>query len=108
MKVLFENPLFDAQLLRALAHAYYGGADVGECLSTAQRIREDDFDSWYDEWYQTADRLYAAAEAEPRRRPVGERPRGLSARLQLLPHVLHRLFPRSRRSTGRGGIRPAV
>src|SRR4051794_33826738 len=63
MKVLFENFLFDAQLLRALAHAYYGGADVGECLSTAQRIREDDFDSWYDEWYQTADRLYAAAEA---------------------------------------------
>jgi pimeloyl-ACP methyl ester carboxylesterase len=61
--VYFENPLFDAQLLRALAHAYYGGADVGECLSTAHRIREGDFDSWYDEWWQTADRLSAAAEA---------------------------------------------
>src|SRR4051794_37146246 len=35
MKVYFDNPLFDAQLLRALAHAYYDGADVGECLSTA-------------------------------------------------------------------------
>jgi alpha-beta hydrolase superfamily lysophospholipase len=54
--------LFDAQLLRALGHAYYGGADIGECLSTAHRIREGDFDSWYGEWYQTADRIYAAAE----------------------------------------------
>src|SRR4051794_31180786 len=63
MRVLFENALFDAQLLRALAHVYYGGADVGECVSTAQRIREGDFDSWYDAWYQTADRVYAAAEA---------------------------------------------
>ena len=63
MKVYFDNALFDGQLLRALAHAYYGGADVGECLSTAQRIREGDFDSWYDEWYQTGDRLAAAADA---------------------------------------------
>jgi pimeloyl-ACP methyl ester carboxylesterase len=62
MKVYFDNPVFDAQLLRALAHAYYGGADVGECLSTAHRIREGDFDSWYNEWCQTADRIYAAAE----------------------------------------------
>lgn len=62
MKVYFENSLFDAQLLRALAHAYYGGADAGECLSTAQRIRESDFDSWYDEWYQTGGRLSAVAE----------------------------------------------
>ena len=62
MKVYFDNPVFDAQLLRALAHAYYGGADVGECLSTAHRIREGDFDSWYNEWYQTADRISAAAE----------------------------------------------
>ena len=62
MKVYFDNPVFDGQLLRALAHAYYGGADVGECLSTAHRIREGDFDGWYSEWFQTGDRIYAAAE----------------------------------------------
>ncbi len=62
MKVYFDNPVSDGQLLRALAHAYYGGADVGECLSTAHRIREGDFDGWYSEWFQTGDRIYAAAE----------------------------------------------
>jgi dienelactone hydrolase len=63
IKVFFDNPEYDGQLLRALAYTYYGGADVGECLTTARRIAEGDDDSWYREWYATADRLYAAAEA---------------------------------------------
>ena len=62
MKVRFDNPEFDGQLLRALSYVYYGGADIGECLVTAQRIQEGNADSWYSEWYQTADRVYAAAE----------------------------------------------
>ena len=66
MQVRFENPLFDAQLLRALSHVYYGGADVGECLSTAQGIREGDFDSWYDAWWTTAER---ASRGATRRHP---------------------------------------
>jgi alpha-beta hydrolase superfamily lysophospholipase len=63
VKVRFDNPEFDGQLLRALGYVYYGGADIGECLVTAQRIQEGNADSWYSEWYQTADRVYAAAEA---------------------------------------------
>jgi alpha-beta hydrolase superfamily lysophospholipase len=63
MNVLFENAEYDGQLLRALGYAYYGGADVGECLATARRIPEGDDDSWYREWYATADRLAVAAEA---------------------------------------------
>ncbi|GGO41364.1 alpha/beta hydrolase family protein [Deinococcus humi] len=63
LKVYFDNPLFDAQLLRSLAHVYYGGADIGECLSTARRIREGNFDSWYHEWWNTAKRVQAAADA---------------------------------------------
>lgn len=62
LKVLFDNAEYDGQLLRALATAYYGGADVGECLSTARRIQEGDDDGWYREWLATADRVYAAAE----------------------------------------------
>ncbi|HEY7064060.1 MAG TPA: alpha/beta fold hydrolase [Chloroflexota bacterium] len=63
MKVLFDNPEYDGQLLRALGATYYGGADVGECLATAQRIQEGDDASWYAEWLATGDRLAAAAAA---------------------------------------------
>jgi alpha-beta hydrolase superfamily lysophospholipase len=63
MKVHFDNAEYDGQLLRALGYTYYGGADIGECLSTARRITEGDDDSWYREWFATADRVYSAAEA---------------------------------------------
>src|SRR5271168_1702978 len=62
MKILFKDPVFDGQLLRALSHVYYGGADVGECISTAARIREGDAASWHDEWSDTAQRIYSSAE----------------------------------------------
>ena len=58
MKIFFNNELFDGQLLRAVAHTYYGGADLGECLATANRINEGDTESWYQEWTKTAERLY--------------------------------------------------
>jgi alpha-beta hydrolase superfamily lysophospholipase len=63
MKVLFDNPEYDGQLLRALSYTYYSGADIGECLSTARRITEGDDDSWYREWWATAERIEAAASA---------------------------------------------
>jgi pimeloyl-ACP methyl ester carboxylesterase len=62
MKIRFKDPVFDGQLLRALSHVYYGGADVGECISTAARIREGDATSWHDEWSATAHRLSSSAE----------------------------------------------
>ena len=57
MKVFFSLPEFDGQLLRTLSYTIHGGADIGECLTTAARIKEGDFDSWYQEWTFTADRL---------------------------------------------------
>jgi pimeloyl-ACP methyl ester carboxylesterase len=63
MKILFKDPVFDGQLLRALNHVYYGGADVGECISTATRIREGDATSWHDQWSATAQRVYFSAES---------------------------------------------
>jgi pimeloyl-ACP methyl ester carboxylesterase len=62
MKILFADPVFDGQLLRALNHVYYGGADLGECISTASRIREGDAIQWHDEWSKTAERIYSIAE----------------------------------------------
>ena len=62
MKLIFDDPTFSLQLLRAISETYYKGADIGECLSTAYRIKEGDFESWYNEWLKTAKRVHSYAE----------------------------------------------
>jgi alpha-beta hydrolase superfamily lysophospholipase len=57
MKVLLSDQVFDGQLLRAMGHTYEGGADFGECYSTATRIKPHDTESWYKEWNATAVRI---------------------------------------------------
>lgn len=61
MKILFSVPEFDAQLLRVLSSIPSGGADLGECLTAASKIKEGDFDSWYVEWTNLADRIVGEA-----------------------------------------------
>ncbi len=60
--LVFSDPELQFQLTRALGDTAYGGADVGECLSTAERITEGDVDSWYAEWYGTAERIRGIAD----------------------------------------------
>ncbi|MFJ4989139.1 alpha/beta hydrolase family protein [Streptomyces sp. NPDC088732] len=55
-----ENFWFET--LRSLGHIAYGGADFGEVEATAERIRPGDYDSWFDEWYATAQRIRALAD----------------------------------------------
>jgi hypothetical protein len=43
-----HRDLLDAQLLRTVGTAPYGGADVGECLATAARIDGTNLTSWHD------------------------------------------------------------
>lgn len=62
MKLIFQDEEFSFQLLRAIGYSYYGGSDIGECLSTAYRIKEGDFESWYEEWLTTADRVKSYAD----------------------------------------------
>jgi pimeloyl-ACP methyl ester carboxylesterase len=57
MKIVFQDPTFSLQLLRVIGETHYKGADIGECLSTAYRIKEGDFESWYQEWLKTAERV---------------------------------------------------
>ncbi len=57
-----KDELLDAQLLRTVGSAPYGGADVGECLSTAARIKGADLDSWHNEWVSTAAATQTLAE----------------------------------------------
>jgi hypothetical protein len=49
MKIVFHDPEFSFQLLRTIGHTVYGGADIRECLSTVYRIKEGNFESWYEE-----------------------------------------------------------
>jgi pimeloyl-ACP methyl ester carboxylesterase len=60
--LVFSDPELAFQLTRALGATAYGGADIGECLSTAERITEGDVNSWYAEWYATAERVRGIAE----------------------------------------------
>ena len=57
MKIVFQDPTFSLQLLRVIGETYYKGADIGECLSTAYRTKEGDFESWHQEWLKTAKRV---------------------------------------------------
>ena len=62
MKLVFEDPTFSLQLLRAIGETYFKAADIGECLSTAYRIEEGNFESWHKEWLKTAKRIHGYAE----------------------------------------------
>lgn len=62
MKLIFDDQTFSFELLRTMGYAAFGGADVGECLSTAYRIEEGNFESWYEEWLKTAIRVHREAE----------------------------------------------
>ncbi|MFH1037300.1 MAG: alpha/beta fold hydrolase [PVC group bacterium] len=53
----FKHPGMNFGTLIALGSCYYRGADAGEVLSICSRIRDGDFESWYQEWYTTAARV---------------------------------------------------
>jgi len=59
---IFQDKEFHFQLLRQLGIAPYGGSDINECLITASRIQAGDFESWYLEWFATAERIHQIAD----------------------------------------------
>ncbi len=60
--LVFTDSEFAFELERTLAATYAGEADIGECLATASRIKEGDFESWYSEWKKTADYFRASGD----------------------------------------------
>jgi len=62
-RYFFKHEQMDFEVLCALGGCYYGNADAGEVLSTAARVRDGDFESWFREWNATAERVRAAAAA---------------------------------------------
>jgi hypothetical protein len=59
-----DNLSFWFETHRVLGHIAYGGADFGETVTTAQRITSGDYDSWYDEWIATAQRVEQEARSQ--------------------------------------------
>ncbi|GAY72088.1 alpha/beta hydrolase family protein [Lentilactobacillus kosonis] len=49
-------------MLRTANYATYGGADLGEVLSTGYKIQVGNFESWYAEWLDLADRVTERAQ----------------------------------------------
>ncbi|MEU3985145.1 alpha/beta fold hydrolase [Streptomyces sp. NPDC026672] len=62
MKFLFDNESFSFETLRAAGFAPYGGADLGEIVTTARRIGEGDEESWHRSWKATAERVREIAD----------------------------------------------
>ncbi len=98
MKIYFNQPAFDGQLLRVISHTFTGCSDIGECLSTASHIEGENFDSWHEEWVKTADRLvHIAQESEEKGHYVSARESYLRAsnyyRASLFFHYQHPLQP---------------
>jgi alpha-beta hydrolase superfamily lysophospholipase len=57
LKLIFNDPTFSYETLRTLGYAPYGGADIGEVLTTAYGIEEGNFESWYVQWRALADHV---------------------------------------------------
>ncbi len=63
MKVAFKDESFAFEFVRNLGFVYYGGADIGEMMATAAKIKEGDFESWFAGWDTLAGRILSRAEA---------------------------------------------
>ncbi|MFZ1039681.1 MAG: alpha/beta hydrolase family protein [Anaerolineales bacterium] len=62
MNIFFQDQTFSFEFLRVLGESIRGGSDINECLATASRIKEGDFESWFQEWHRTAERIRQIAE----------------------------------------------
>jgi pimeloyl-ACP methyl ester carboxylesterase len=57
MLQLNEDLNFHYEAMRALASVPHNGADLTEILSIMPKIKPGDFDIWYEEWFQLAERV---------------------------------------------------
>jgi esterase/lipase len=63
MRFIFDtDEAFSFETLRAVSYTAYGGADIGEVMTTAARITPGDWESWYREWRALADRIATIAD----------------------------------------------
>lgn len=59
---MFKTPCCTFEFIRLLGSAYGQGADLGECIQTALKIKDGDDTSWFKEWKEKADYVKALAD----------------------------------------------
>jgi hypothetical protein len=62
MVTFLDDSEFDGQLVRTLAAAMRGCADLGEVFATTELVTSGDFDSWHTAWSATAERVRTEAD----------------------------------------------
>jgi dienelactone hydrolase len=63
MRFMFDtDEAFSYETLRAVSYTPYGGADIGEVMTTAARITPGDWESCHREWLALADRIATIAD----------------------------------------------
>jgi hypothetical protein len=104
----FRDDDFEFMVLLALEATYYKGTNVGECLSAAASIKNGDYESWYQSWRTTADRVRGFVDESP---AAGRRASAREAFLRASmyyttpplpssmarPHVKDHVFPEEQR-----------
>ena len=64
MRVAFPNDAsFAFEFVRNLGFMYYGGADLGEMIVTADKVTPGDLESWFTEWDALRRKILANADA---------------------------------------------
>ena len=62
---LFPDDIqFWYETMRAFGASSYGGSEFGEVLAAVNRIESGNYDSWYEAWHATAERVAAAATSQ--------------------------------------------
>lgn len=61
VRKFFDDEQFNFEFQFALGGVHYGAGDLGEMLSTADRVVDGDADSWCREWIATGQRLATIA-----------------------------------------------
>jgi hypothetical protein len=59
-----DNAQFWFETKRVFDASSYGASEFGEVMAAVDRITSGDYDSWYNEWNATAERIFAEAEAQ--------------------------------------------
>jgi pimeloyl-ACP methyl ester carboxylesterase len=62
VKILLDDADMDAQLGRTMIAVSAEAADLGEVMTTAARVTDGDYDSWFTEWSATAEVAQALAD----------------------------------------------
>jgi alpha-beta hydrolase superfamily lysophospholipase len=65
-KLLLDDDLLDAQLIRAIGATSHQGADIGEVVQAMRGLDEKNLDSWYEAWNTLGERVFAFAEEQER------------------------------------------